>query len=174
MSKMRWELLIVVAVAGLGAALSSSPTPAAAKAPARPAYQGPLGNPRWGDNPCTVVLEKGQLNLVFTNTGSQDYHLYTGRGLKHFEVVLEKGKIVVEAMYHGCALQSVHDCYHHDVFNVPAGQTRTMHLGPAPASLKGFPVENPGVYHTYPPNPRGRLAPPRAPRRETTRSVPLS
>ena len=158
---MRWELLIVIAAVGVGAALFSSPTPRVALQ-AEPVYRGPLGSARWGDNPCTVVLEKGQLNLVFDNTNGQDYHLSTGRGFGHFQVVPEKGRIVVEALYHGCVMQSVHNCYHSDVFNVPAGQIRTMHLGPAPASLKGYPAESPGFYHTYPPG--DGLGPPRAPR----------
>lgn len=164
------ELLAVVIVIALGGAYFSASGPASeARATVTPGfsatpYAGPSGRPRFGDNPCRAVLENGELNLVFDNTAGQDYHLYTGRGLGHFEVLRSKGPIVVEALYAGCAMDSVHDCYHYDLFNVPAGQTRTMHLGKAPAFLKVYPKEGPAIFRTYAPEPPTPDGAPRLPR----------
>jgi len=147
---MRLELLVILGVVGVAAATFST----APVVKPSPVYSGPVGHPRWGDNPCRAVLKNGELNLVFQNGTSEDYHLYTGRGFGHFEVLKSPGPIVVAASYHGCAMDVVHDCYHYDVFNVPAGQTRTMHLGKAPAFLHSYPADGPAIYRTYAPSPQ--------------------
>ncbi|MBX3166599.1 MAG: hypothetical protein KF760_04270 [Candidatus Eremiobacteraeota bacterium] len=172
MSRKRLELIVVVAVVGLSAAFFASPpepgevaTPESLGTPRTAAVSGgAVGEPSWGDNPCLVDLHEGQLNLVFKNDGPADYHLYRGQ---HFQIVLATPKqIVVAADYQSCPLDSVHDCYHYEIFNVPAGRTKMMKLGKAPNSMKTFPAQVPAIYRTYPNSggrPRAGVADPSVP-----------
>ncbi|MGE0494316.1 MAG: hypothetical protein AB7S38_34205 [Vulcanimicrobiota bacterium] len=149
-------LVLLLAVGGLAAVYQapsqpSAPAPspplrtAPSTAPARP---GPPPN-RWGTIPCQVLLEQGHLRLRFKNDGPEDFNILTGGSGYHLTIVSPE-RIQIQADYYGCALTSIHDCYHTQSLLVPAGKSVMLDLGRAPQELAGLPDSLPGEYVTYP------------------------
>lgn len=172
MSRMRLELAVVVAVIGVSAAffaaqpdnedapspspsrvtLTVTPSPIAASGTSTVARVGSQ-HPRFGKVPCTVELQGGDLNLIFKNDTAQDYELYQGGGMGHYRLTkVSRQGLEIAAEYRGCSMTYEHDCFHFGIFSVPAGQARTMKLGPAPKELKGYPAQLPGFYITTNPD----------------------